>query len=558
MERATKRNLGVVVLLLLLIALVFWWRHDDSDEPRWNVSLVAERSTASPWSTVAVKVVIEPSSVYGSGDDWKIAWPASVEGTGARGRWKVGGTRGRQEIEVAVTSPQGTRKSASVVVEVAAPRTAERVAIGAPPEDPTPVKEDAPFAIAEVVLEKDTVCQGEESLITVVPEADDDEVRKRLVPVIRGKPGWSYPFNSIGREPAVYPIHVLLRDDATKQMVNTSAYIEVKDCVAPIYMRVNHYQDPTSTRPEFRLFRATIGPGPATDKFLKDPRGATRAPALDPPPASYRWDFGDGATLVTTEPTARHQFPYEGDRPGGASAQFIVRVQALDAKGKPIAKARTAVGLINMHEHLKARSSILQLIARYQSLPKQDEDGRRYVDVTLINWDARETAVLDRLEATDLPCKDTTDEPAPHTVPVSSVFKATSIPPQGTLRGRVYVDPKVFGPGKTCIRKLEVKGSSQPGDLDVQAYFRVTGHVNKRDLKPPTRSQKDVINAAFRVMYGEFGPSKSGATITLEDIARLEREGKIPAGSYDIALGGKKQPVPKDLPPNIQRPPGSQ
>jgi hypothetical protein len=516
------RRSGAWAIAVAVLLAVFWlWQRR---EPSWSVSLIGDPGPAvTPWQPVHLVAGLAPAGAakrrWWKTGEWKWQWesdsiPFSVRGPEVD--WKSGKVKDHR-VTVTVESPWGTKKSASMSLTV---RYADYVLPDSPqiqkpnlsalPKDPNP--EDLPFGIADVWVEKTQVCQGEPTRIRMTP-FDKRGRDKWLVPVVAGQQAWEVAFQVPPTHPGVRIVPVSLFDSGMKgghvASVDTYVYIEVKDCVAPFPMFIEHRPIPPSD--DDVAFRLTLFDGPAWMKRLND----AGAPSAAAHAASFRWSFGDGASATTAEPSARHLYPAEVDRADERATLYKVRVDAIDGAGAVMATSYAAVELPNHLRQLKQEQNLLQLVTEQRPGGQDDPNGSRYTDVVLVNLDDSETARLGDVKIRLTSCDG--KELGERTASPSTVFQKLVIAPHARISGRFSL-PKA-GLAGACYANAEVSGESEPGRLKVLGFFQlVTGDPPG---VPLTDAQEEVLQKAKALL----GNPK---VVTTDDLRRLEDEGKIP------------------------------
>ena len=196
------------------------------------------------------------------------------------------------------------------------------------------------------------------------------------------------------------------------------------DCDAPLALWVSA-QQPTSIEEDARFHAAALASdGDAGAAFQ---------------PASYRWDFGDGSSRVTTKgPDAAHVFPNEEVRgPRKRVFTYLVKAEALDSSGGVLLTGVVDIYLRNRHEELKASNRRLQPQVVYHPELDTEPDGSRVIEVVLKTLDDTETANLTSLEVRHVPCTPGPQPPSADHRPVADVFRASSVRPRGSISGRL-------------------------------------------------------------------------------------------------------------------------
>jgi hypothetical protein len=175
----------------------------------------------------------------------------------------------------------------------------------------------------------------------------------------------------------------------------------------------------------------------------------------------------------------------------------------------------------NRLEELKQSDHRIQLYAVFHPEPATDADGARFIDVVLKNLDAKETASLASLAFRQVPCTPTPAPPTAESHPVAEVFRDASIPPRGSISGRLRW-PK-DGPAEVCHLDVSAEGSSQPGGFSVGAEFsmRVGSDHGVETVADP--DQAAAIGKAMAILHKTY--------VTPQDLERLVASGEIPASA---------------------------
>jgi hypothetical protein len=404
---------------------------------------------------------------------------------------------------------------ASARAEVITPDRGHDHALTAPASAPVSPSVALPFEIAEVWVEKKEVCQGESSRIKVTPHDRRGE-EKWLRPNVNHQQAWDITFIPTLAQTGVQRIPITVMDDRLgRDMVETFASIDVKDCVVPYPMYVRFESVPPDDA--YVAFATLVFSGPAWRTWLHGD-SATRGPAPRVAPVRYRWDFGDGQTTTTSEPTPRHHYPSQEDRPDERITSYLVRVEALDAAGNTMATASTTVALYNTIRALAEDHATLQLVSTVPPGPAATaHDKSRTVTATLRNIDSSETARITGLLEKRVPCSGK-DAEVRHLQP-SAVLAGDTVAPLGSVTGTLTIPASELD--GICSVAIEVEGKSTPGDLRVTGVFALD--TGKREGQRLTREQAAVL-ATARERLG------NPAVVSLADIHRLEDDGVIPKG----------------------------
>jgi hypothetical protein len=380
--------------------------------------------------------------------------------------------------------------------------------------------------IDEITVEKTSVCEGEENLVTVrahTPGGVDDAF---LHGVIAGEPGLSVPVVSFrARDGEVRPRSILVfgRGDAPVE-VPLPAF-EVRDCMAERRVLVE-LRLRSNTESEFDL-TARIQELAATRPFE---------------PVRWRWDFGDGTTAETTDPWIVHDFE---DRPQDSLyASLMVRVEAIDGSGARIAGRQMIVIQNRAFANLVFAGTVTLAVRLMPRFPEAGPDGVVRGRVRL--WHHRPDPVtIDRIVA-----RRNYHDQRPYQereLEVERVLGTRTIRPSG-LEIAVQLDTRAEPDLFSIDYWLE--GTSAEG-LPVRGFFPVMSPaaVPTRDDHIPVRDPAMTARILrARELLGQ-------ELVTDEDLWALERQGAFddlpepgttPAGGAPPSYG--------EMPPHPERP----
>jgi hypothetical protein len=452
-ESWKRRGGWLAALLLVGVLAAYWlWR-----EPAWAITISADNATPYPGETVLLTAHVTPASAMGS--QWQWNWSAAsgvINGTTATVQY-TSDMVGEHHVHLKVRSSRGTEHSAEAVVTVAVPPYSIPFESHATSEDPYPDEfhPELPFRITDVILDKTSVCRGEKVTITIKAE-DDRGLADWLLPNIMGKAAWTATMVVPGRTPGRFKFPLSLMDpdhppaegEPFKQ--ETGAFVELKDC------------DATNT--------LGVGVGKSGGAVEDVIVGAKYHSSSGDSPASYLWDFADGTAPITTkDPKVRHVFPNEVTRgPGKRVTTYLIKASALDSSGTVLANGVVDFSLRNKIEEDERTRHSLELFAQYNFISTTDADGNHTMDVTLWNWSAKQTAVLKSLEYHLQNCEGKQAHSTIETHGVGEVFSGGSVPPRGSVSGRM-VWPA--GSKDVCTADVQVTGVSEPFGDPVTASF---------------------------------------------------------------------------------------
>jgi len=524
MVRGTRRGL-YVALALVIAALLAWWLW-PTGEPSWSLSLEASSPVVTPWTPARLTAHVEPNI---AGPHWKWTWQEAgrtFSHEPLATNWKAGKT-GPHDVSVTVESPSGTRKTASVAVTVRyrdfmspiGPQSADALA-----SDPAPA--DLPFGIEDIWVEKTEVCQGEPTRIRLTP-FDERGEQKWLIPQVADSQAWETSFVVPLTQPGLRAVPVQVSDTRRPNTPDSGAattyvMINVKDCVAPFPMFLEHHVVPPHH--DYFAFSVRLLAGPAWVEWNHQSRGAPpdQLTAGRPLPtataAAYRWSFGDGAEVVTVEPTVNHRYPAEVDRPDEAASMYSVKVVATDASGAVMATAYGAVRIANVLRELKHTSHLVQLATEQTPWSNENADGSRTAEVTLVNIDSAETVTLDGdANVAFKPCDG--GAPTNRKLALREIFPSLVLAPKQRLSGKFKLSKTDLA--STCWADAEVSGLTTPGSLRALGFFTLDAG------KHPTRIYDEEETALMMKVMDLLGHPPA---VTDDQIRQLEDEGKIPRG----------------------------
>ena len=371
-----------------------------------------------------------------------------------------------------------------------------------------------PFEIAEVWVEKRSVCQGEATRVRVTVNDSRGEQRW-LRPNIAGIGAWEIayvpPLGATGPQ----TIHVQVIDDGLhRRGLEADAFVEVSDCVAPHPIVVLQRTLPPDA--EAIAFSAIVFRGPDLAPWMRAPADR-RGDVPKADVSSYVWDFGDGTRATSRDGRTSHRYPAEPDRGDELQTTYPVKVVALDGDGQPLGTGYTTVVQRNHVRELARNMGVLQLLAAVPPGPAATgDDGSRYVDVVLRNLSRTETARMSDVTVAYVDCDGRNT--STRSLSPDAVFADSVVPPLGTVPGRLTM---AADDAEVCSVSARISGSSRPGDLRVTGTFALDpGH---RGRQRASESQAVVLRKA-QSLLGNPG------VITMADVQRLEEDGKIPRG----------------------------
>ncbi len=411
------------------------------------------------------------------------------------------------------TAPSPAAAASTAVT--ALPGAAEAAAGTAAGGEPIAPDVAAPI-IDKVVVEKSEVCEGEENLVTVYAHAADAADDDHLHAVIDGVPGMSVPLVAHQRGPDSPPRQAIVFGRGNTRTTVDLPRFEVRDCTVAHRVEIS-YRLNLNTNAEFELdARLTdLGPGQPFDAV------------------SYQWDFGDGTTATTAEPSVVHDY---GQRPQVAVySNLLVQVTARSSS-REVVLGRKAILFHNPTyanlEYAGVVTLVVELTPRFPTIVA----GRVVQGLRL--WHHRPEPVrIDRIRArrnSSVPGR----EPVITEVAVASILGATAIPPSGLsfdLTLDVNADPDLLS-----IDYL-LDGESAEG-YPVESTFSV--------MKPPvpTPEHHTLVDDPALVEKILLARELLGKDlVTDEDLLALQRR-----GAFDGFKPVGADPDPK-LPPAYPR-----
>jgi hypothetical protein len=238
-------------------------------------------------------------------------------------RGAVDGTSGDQAGKM---SPPLRQRSANLASPPRA--TTARTEPEAPVEPGTPL-------IDEAVVEKTSVCRGEENHVRVkahTSDGTDAYLYTSMIDPANGAilRGTRIPFRQYGTSDEELLIRVEGRNTIRGVALPP---VEVRDCVEPKQVILTFSR--TFAVPDRARFHV---------KLIESPPVRAGVPFEPFVPASYEWDFGDGQTAKTSGPEIEHS--YEGRLQNVMQSSFVATVTLRDAKGQE-ARGSCAVAFTN-------------------------------------------------------------------------------------------------------------------------------------------------------------------------------------------------------------------
>jgi len=362
-------------------------------------------------------------------------------------------------------------------------------------------RQPGPPVIDEIIVEKPSVCEGEENLVKVrahTPDGSNDFLRY----VIAGHRGQSVPVK-VYRRPLgdlARPAVMVFARDGVATTVAMPAY-EVRDCRKEISIGIR-YGALANTLATFQ-FAAMLSQAAADGKMFA--------------PVGYEWDFGDGSVVRTPSRFAVHD--YSNRTQTALFTYYLVKVRAMDDSGLGV-EGRESIEFFNSEYHdLKKFGKIVIVGEGRPRFPFIDERGlvrqsfqlRHYypesvtirnIEVLRVDEAGNRLASDGGLEVTSSLTTHTLDRGASANVDVA--FDATRFPEV---------------PAVVLVFHGEAEdGTPAEGEVTLMKPPPVPTRENSIPVRDPDKANR--IRAAMRILGKQ--------SVSLEDIAQLEREGLLP------------------------------
>jgi hypothetical protein len=364
---------------------------------------------------------------------------------------------------------------------------------GEPDVDPSKVQtfeEERVDFIKRVILEKDTVCVGEDFEVKVL--ARDHEGRdKDLIYKVAHKIGNPVimRYSSEGAHEIVVTVRDFKRIDTKAVTVNA---VKCED--RPI---VHLKAGPHPMRPEEGEFEV----------FKKEGLGDK---------CTYFWEFGDGNTKTTNVGYATHNY-FARDQKRFHSS-FVVKVTVTDENRKS-ATARSSIDFPNTH-WISANMGNASIPLSYNRFMVM-KNGVGRVDVSMKNIYDEALSFSDAtLEFTS--CDSGRQTESRH-AGASTLLSQTSIM-QNAVANAMFTLGDELMPRSTCNVTVKLKGSTQ-GGKPVMAIMYLTIPVSREDLKLKTHQVIDdpeldrKVQKAKKILGKDF--------VTTDELRTLEKEGRL-------------------------------
>jgi hypothetical protein len=374
--------------------------------------------------------------------------------------------------------------------------------------------------IDEVLVEKRSVCEGEENLITVIAHSDDGGSLRYIV---GGERGSSVPVRAFlepdGTQPTQY-VRVLGASDV-EASVPIPRY-EVRPCRAPRWIELQLRQRPNAEA-HYEV-TATLRSTPGEPKFEA---------------ASFEWSFGDGEKQVTSSPVTEHS--YDDREQVSAYSSYLIQVTAVSTRGERLV-GRRGIELLNAaFDDLERVGHVTLLNRPTPRAPQLGADGR-VVQRFQIHHVHKQPVLLDQVVVRGHTRDDDGDAQAEELDP-TQVLGLDEIP---TGRGvEVTLSFDAARESGLFMKSFELSGHTPDG---LPASGRLT---IMRPQQPPTRDDHVPVDdpaliakiiAAQRLLDKEI--------VSQDEIYMLERDGRLAEEMRRTAVGPPPSPT-NDMPTHL-------
>jgi hypothetical protein len=374
--------------------------------------------------------------------------------------------------------------------------------------------------IDEVTLEKSSVCEGEENLVTVKAHSPDPEDEPFLHYMIGGSKGMSVPVRAVAEAGVLDHVKVVAFGRNGVATTVDLPRFEVKRCRVDHQLFVSLRLLPNTTG-DFE-FSAHLDPVDASKQFE---------------PVRYVWKFGDGSSSETSVPVETHDFTH---RPQTSLATTFVVSCTAYAKTGEIVEGRAAIELNNTaFETLAYKGVVLVLSELDPRFPEASPSGTSTQRVRL--WHTYSHPVrIEHLRLRKLALgKDNQDEE------VSLDDLGVSVIAPGQV-----VETKPFhfgGENLPAVYGLEyhVEGTTDD-DWPARGNFAIM-----RPAKPPTPADHTpVTDPVLKAKILRARELLGKQYVTDEDIWRLGREGLMNDLKIEPNTGPPPAPPPRPPAPS--------
>ncbi len=381
-----------------------------------------------------------------------------------------------------------------------------------PPVSPPPPAEPI---IDEITVEKRSVCEGEDNLITVRAHTANG-TNAFLHYTIGGTAGSPNPVRLSRRKDGslAWPsVRVFGKNNAF-----TDAPVpryEVRDC-GPIRTALVSYSLRPNTSSEFE-FRARVGEQGTT----------ARRPPFNG--VQYRWKFGDGSTETTNVPSVIHS--YDARPQDTLNSNMVVEVEATSSEGEKVSGRTVLVIRNTAFEMLSVGHVVALMTSLTPRFPELDANGVVSQGIRLWHYSPQPVSIT-HVRSTVAYADGGTSEPKE--VDVAGLLGSTNVRPgadgvEFSVKLDTKADPDVR------VVTYDVEGKSYDG-------LRVTGRFSV--MRPPVPSGAPITDRTMLAKIGAAQTLLHKDNVTLQEIKRLEEEGALAglAGGADGNGGGIATP----------------
>lgn len=371
----------------------------------------------------------------------------------------------------------------------------------------------SPPIIDAVIVEKPELCEGEETLVSVVAHTTNDSDAE-LHFTIGPRSGRSVPLRArldAQGNPTRYEVTAFGKGNAM-----ASAPVppfRILPCKQTQRASLSHRVMPNRASSfEFRAQISDAGEPHPSDGVPG--RASSAASRFEP--VRYIWSFGDGEPLETSSSAVLYNFE---DRPQDSLyTQVLVRVDVIAKDGRVLV-ARDALQLLNpAYESLTRKGIVSLMTALDPPFPHLDPDGRVRQHVRL--WHQRREPVrIDSVRRVSY-YAESTRKPAAEDVDAAVVLGTAEIPPDHGIEIDVTLDTQADPDVISCNYYLQ--GNSADG-LPVVGTFSVM-------VPPPepTRNNSRVVTDPVLSAKIQRARELLGRDVVSdEDLFVLQREGKL-------------------------------
>ncbi len=345
--------------------------------------------------------------------------------------------------------------------------------------------------IQDVILEKKTVCSGEDFLVTVVghnPNGSDANLAYRIGDM-RGNPV-ILRFNKPGKR----EFYVIAQDGGS-HVDFKPVKIDVVDCPDKLQLVVTgKLSNLKSEEAEFEVVKKS-GIGER---------------------CTFEWDFGDGSKTTGSYGYTTHNYALRSQK--AFQSTFTVTVKAIDQEGHT-ATGRCSISLPNTH-YISSLLNDAIIPARYESFPVLKGS---YYEIPLsfkniYDAEARFSQAVIEIQ----PCTSGSNSSAVNVNP-GGLIAMTRLAAGETSIDVLRIDRTMIPPG-TCNLVVRFSGDlSDRKQVTSAVYLNIVPEGNDTVDRKSVVSDKEMVEKLEKAakILGR------GRPITPDDLKRLEKEGKL-------------------------------